>query len=372
MCKHLGRSLVLIVPTLSVLVAIASLPSLASSYRITDLGTLPSAATYAPPWGMNSAGQAVGIIRASPGRFHAYLYTPGTGAVDLGTLGGDDCSQANGINDLGQVVGVSSLGPEGARHAFVYTPGLGMSSLGTLGGTSSAAYAGNNAGQVVGSSMTTDGKFHAFLYTPGSGMADLGTLPGDASSWAGATNDLGQVLGVSTASDGITRRIFVYTPGAGMSDLGTMGRYVSLHALNNVGQVVGSYDDGHVRAFLYTPGLGITSLGAMPGMSSSEAYGVNDEGVVVGDSHGYVGSVSVSHAFVYTAAVGLIDLGGLGGTHSSAYHIDDAGRIVGTSSDADGRTHIVAWDIIPEPSSLLALLAGLGGLGGMVWRRRVR
>lgn len=28
--------------------------------------------------------------------------------------------------------------------------------------------------------------------------------------------------------------------------------------------------------------------------------------------------------------------------------------------------------VIPEPSSLLALLAGLGGLGGIVWRRRVR
>ena len=27
---------------------------------------------------------------------------------------------------------------------------------------------------------------------------------------------------------------------------------------------------------------------------------------------------------------------------------------------------------IPEPSSLLALLAGLGGFGGMIWRRRAR
>ena len=32
----------------------------------------------------------------------------------------------------------------------------------------------------------------------------------------------------------------------------------------------------------------------------------------------------------------------------------------------------MTFDLVPEPSSLLALVAGLGGLGGMVWRRRVR
>src|SRR5919202_1397013 len=49
--------------------------------------------------------------------------------------------------------------------------------LGTLGGATSDAYGLNDAGDVVGDSVTATGDTHAFLYTGGK-LQDLGTLRG--------------------------------------------------------------------------------------------------------------------------------------------------------------------------------------------------
>ena len=68
-----------------------------------------------------------------------------------------------------------------------------MVDLGTLGGDTSAAYAINQQGQVVGVSapVKNDYGFHAFLWDDGT-MTDLGTFgPGNRS--AEAINDHGQV-----------------------------------------------------------------------------------------------------------------------------------------------------------------------------------
>jgi probable HAF family extracellular repeat protein len=70
--------------------------------------------------------------------------------VDVGVIGGDP-SVAVAINDLGQVVGTSC--PEGPclTHAFYWTESGGLQELGTLPGyPRSAAYDINNRGQILG------------------------------------------------------------------------------------------------------------------------------------------------------------------------------------------------------------------------------
>ena len=95
-------------------------------------------------------------------------------ATDLGALGGD-WSEANAINNGGQVAGASETAT-GETHAYLWEKGA-MTDLGTLGGGWSYAYAINDHGQVVGASLAGDGYAHAFLWENGM-MQDLGTLSG--------------------------------------------------------------------------------------------------------------------------------------------------------------------------------------------------
>jgi len=128
---------------------------------------------------------------------------------ELPTVEGDPDGIAFAINDLGQAVGAS--GPCGAFnadaqnnlraiHAVLWEDGKAVN-LGNLGGDGMFfgifANGLNDRGQVVGVSDTTgDQSFHAFLWERGH-ISDLGTLPGDAFSYAVTVGDDGIVLGLS-------------------------------------------------------------------------------------------------------------------------------------------------------------------------------
>jgi probable HAF family extracellular repeat protein len=82
--------------------------------------------------------------------------------TDLGTLGGT-LSNGVAINDSGQVTGYSSTADDEEFHAFLWN-GTTMQDLGTLGGTSSQGAAINASGQVTGQSSTANLENHAFLW----------------------------------------------------------------------------------------------------------------------------------------------------------------------------------------------------------------
>ena len=124
--------------------------------------------------------------------------------LNLGTLPGYTWSAARGVNNSGQVVGLSS-NASGNSHAFLYSGGS-MTDLGTLpGGTRSVASAINDSGQVVGESDTSSGILHAFLYSGGK-MIDLGTLPGGTESWGLASITAGRSWATPTPQIGLTTR----------------------------------------------------------------------------------------------------------------------------------------------------------------------
>jgi probable HAF family extracellular repeat protein len=82
-------------------------------------------------------------------------------------------------------------------------------------------------------------------------------------------------------------------------------------------------------------------LGSLTGPSGfSCAAAINSRGQVVGTSDSLAGW---AHAFLWTETDGMIDLGGLGGA-SEAFDINDSGVIVGWSSDTT-KGVAVQWQV---------------------------
>lgn len=143
--------------------------------RIADLGPFYDA--LIPLLLSNSRSEETGILKTADGEEHAYLFVPGVGMIDLGTLGGT-YSEGFAISEAGDVVGVSETA-DGKLHAFLYSEGV-MHDLGTLGGSYSRALGVNAHGEAVGVSETAEGEFHGFLWRVEMGMDDLNMfLPPD-------------------------------------------------------------------------------------------------------------------------------------------------------------------------------------------------
>lgn len=233
--------------------AIMGLATLATStasadpiYTITDLGNLQ-------PTAINQAGQVGGSL-AVPGTSgsttHGAIAADGT-LRDFPGLPGLDTSTLTAINSRGQAV-LNRTDPGGEAKLV---DGSGETALGDLGGTvrGHAGYtqgnAINNLGEVVGTSTAgTNGDQHAFLSTtgplPGSSqrgqrqMIDLGTFGGKNSS-ANGINDSGQVVGQADTSSGASHAFTADRSGTKI-DLGTLGgKNSAATAINASGQVVG-------------------------------------------------------------------------------------------------------------------------------------
>jgi probable HAF family extracellular repeat protein len=174
--------------------------------------------------------------------------------------------RAASINDADQVVGSSGYywvyGGYGhsSAHACRYAGGV-FTDLGSLTGdprTNTEAYGINNAGQIVGYSTASDGLSHAFLYSAGA-MQDLGTL-GSASATAIAINDHALIIGTLTGPYGAALGSFVVANGT-MSDLsglivqgGDGWSQLTVTGLNNGGTIVGyGLLNGLTHGFVATP-----------------------------------------------------------------------------------------------------------------------
>jgi len=236
--------------------------------------------------------------------------------TDLGVLPGKEESIPAAINSQGLVAGTSSTGTFG-EAAFRYNPNnpapmedIGQSTRGIV----SRGFGINPFGTVVGDSAvaasTTDSPIrHAALFGSRS-VVDLGTLTKQTFSRANGINGFNQVVGFSgPALDTPKSRAFFWNKSTGMIDLGTLG---------------GAY---------------------------AQAYAINDSGFITGNSQLRATTTNVTHAFLSPSplgagAIGMRDLGTLGGAFSYGMAINANNHVVGysTINKVDSRVHAFWFD----------------------------
>ena len=286
--------------------------------RVVDLGTPGGKSSFAVA--INGSGEIVGHRRGKGVRFYAFVWQNGR-MTTLDSLPGAVFCAAAAINEGGQVVGgcegpraeqdpsvPSGAVPPNWSRAVLWQHGK-VTNLGTMhGGKQSNADAINEHGQIVGGTQRAAGGYRVFLWRNGK-MADLGTLGGINSrlvdwEWSSnAINERGQIVGFSdTKAVGGNEHAFLWQNGK-MIDLGTLGRHSSIaRALNEGGRVVGWSDTKAGfpnHAFVWERGK-MTDLGTLPGWDESFADALNDQDQIVGKASNRSSTGGQSHAVLWT------------------------------------------------------------------------
>jgi probable HAF family extracellular repeat protein len=194
--------------------------------EVTDLGSLGSGGyEYSVADAINNFGHIVGESMIDDFE-HAFKWTNDNGMRDLGTLPGRTESWAVDINDKNEVVG-SSWRYECFEDecysvddcAFLWNEEEGIMNLETFPEWNySQANAINNKGQIVGIWEQQDEEgfpldWGTFIYSKDQGMIDFGELIGlPYTSWVSDINDRGQVLGEGYSPGSFFPFAFLWTP----------------------------------------------------------------------------------------------------------------------------------------------------------------
>jgi uncharacterized membrane protein len=224
----------------------------------------------------------------------------------------------------------------------------GLVDLGTLGGTQSFALDVNNNRQVTGNSLVTSDPgstgslLRAYRWTGGT-MTNLGSLPPIPPSTSTnrfargyAINDFGVVVGEFNND---VSRAFIHdgTAMAGLTRLAGDNDNGVAQDINNAGVIVGVSSNGTIsRATRWTlsgSNYVAADLGSIDGATntSSRANAINQSGSIAGFSRDAV--AGTSQATLWSGST-ITDLGSLGDGNrfSQAFGLNDNNVVVGSSS----------------------------------------
>jgi probable HAF family extracellular repeat protein len=366
-------------------------------YTITDLGTLGGPGTNSNPSGINAFGWTAGSSnRVANGPEHAFLWFGGGRLSDLGTLGGQDCTDCNsgasGMDALAEAaVGseTANMDPNGEDFCAYGThhqcraaigSSWGLTALPLLpGGNNANAVDMNDLGRVVGlaENGTSDAtcasggtafqvrRFEAVSWSAGGRIQELQPLPGDTVGFATGINNSGQTTGASglcsntaflTPFGPFAPHAVLWDSNGTPTDLGHLtgepaGIYNIATSLNDLGAVVGFACVGgdtnpatcSEDTFLWTKETGMQDLGRYPNSIVTGppcCHTINNHGVIVGFS---IDATTYNERAIIWQDKTPVDLNTLIPQNSGWYlecaqGVNDAGEIVGFGT-INGSTH---------------------------------
>ena len=328
------------------------------SYTIVDIGLVDSGDDGSQAFGISQNGIATG---RSLGRLgHAYSWTQSGGLVALPNLvmPPRPFCVGNGVNNDGTIVGVGTETAEALNPLpLVWENGVVSQLPLPDGQTCGHAFAINNLGVAVGS--VGSGVDEIGVIYDGGTATEVKTLTGDGSYLLTAfgINDSGIVVGVgiNPNNESINVGFLLDTNTNTAISIGSLedGDGSIPFAISNAGYVVGASTLGQSNAvpMVWTEADGMTAIPLPPDTFTGQARGVNNLGWVVGTAGG---AFAVPFLSIDGETYVLQDLipDGSGwdlsmNTSASAFGVSDDGVIVGTGVlNGDIR----AYAMIPVPS----------------------
>ncbi len=269
--------------------------------------------------------------------------------------------QAYALSQDGRVVVGEMLVPGRVRlEAFRWTAERGFERLGILDGEngSSAGLAVSADGMVVvGTSTSPSGEYgEAFRWEHSTGMIGLGDLPGGyfESSATAVSADGAVVAGRSTSAlaPNSFGEGFRWTAATGLVGLGVLTQsgfdYSFANGISADGSAIvgtASTEQGH-EIFRWTELDGMVPLGDLADDPYAGSSGLDisaDGSILVGFTDPYLGPTK---ALRWTAASGLVDLGGPGILGSRVWKVSSDGSVAGGDAFADVPSGRIAtiWD----------------------------
>jgi probable HAF family extracellular repeat protein len=268
-------------------------------------------------------------------------------------------------------------------------PYYSVTDLGALGGTYSYAYGLNNTGVVAGGAATanqTDGIAQTAFLWFGGNIINLGTLGGsdcpDCNSEAGGPNSWGVAPVISETAETDPNGEDFCAFGTHRQCLAAVWKNSKMSALRNFsggsngqaywtndqGQTVGVAENGiedatcstatpfqdlRFEAALWQPNGEIRQLHPLRGDTVAFAFGINDEGQIIGASGlcsntavpPFANGAQAAHAVLWENDGSPRDLGGLvsGGSTNIATSINGRGEVAGASQSSGGALHAFLW-----------------------------
>jgi probable HAF family extracellular repeat protein len=185
-------------------------------------------------------------------------------------------TSVRGINTTGDMVGYYAETSNGPTHAFLLRDGI-FTFLDYPGATYTRAMGINDSGQIVGYAVKGDAAAIGFRYD-GSTFTAI-RVPSRSATFTWGINNGADIVG-GAGTFGATRGFELHA--SRFKDISPPGNYIYIYGtgINNFGKIVGWTSGVNVNGFAYKRGSFQTI--SFPGSSMTEAWGINDSGVIVG------------------------------------------------------------------------------------------